>query len=339
MTAASVPGVSSIIVERGKPSFFSAGVIRAGGQDRVTENTVFAAASLSKQLVAHAVLDLAAKNAWDLNRPLGDFVPIEGSPDAGIVTAREVLSHSTGFPNWRFEKGQQLKPAPERGKTFRYSGEGYVYLQRVIEKITGKGFGRHMKDSVLNPLGMKTSTFTWRAAEPSAKPHDRQGVVRDGFRRMSQFDALAAEWKKEPEDWTCTDQEEACRKAEINPFPDNFPINAAASFKTTASDYARFLTVAMRRAQFGERQVSIGEPNPGASTSVLGWGLGWGVQTTSDGTNWWQWGDNGGYKNFVLADPKREWGIAVFTNGDKGRAVYERIIRAVRGDQMAFLWL
>lgn len=338
LDAANVPGVALVIVDKGKTSFLNAGVLEAGAPAPITENTVFAAASLSKQLVAHAVHDLAEKRLWDLNRPLGDYAVIENSPDAGKVTAREVLSHSTGFPNWRSEKGESLKPGAEKGKKFRYSGEGYVYLQRVIEKITGKGFARHMKDAVLDPLGMSRSTFTWRAADPFAKPHDRQGVLRKDPRNKTALDALALELKLEPEDWTCATQEAACVKLGVDPLPNYFPMNGAASLKTSASDYARFLAVALRRPIFGERQVSFPDSAKGGGPA-LGWGLGWGVQTTSEGSFWWQWGDNGGFKNFVLADPKREWAIAAFTNGDKGRAVYERAIRTVKGDQPAFLWL
>lgn len=348
MEIAAVPGVAIAVVDRGKASFICAGVARrrdeAEAANPITEHTVFAAASLSKQLAAEAVLDLAARARWDLDRPLGDFVQISASPDAGKVTARQVLSHSSGFPNWRFEKGQALKPAAEPGKAFRYSGEGYVYLQRVIEKISGQPFARYMREKVLDPLGMKSSTFTWQTPANAAQPHDRQGVPRDTTKERAALDRIAAETDKVPEDWNCADLEAASAKLGRSGLPDSFAINAAASLKCSASDYAKFLAAAMRRRrrEFGERQVDMvpsSLPAGAGKLPVLGWGLGWGLQTTASGTSWWQWGDNPGFKNFVLAEPARQWAIAVFTNGDNGRPVYERVIREARGDQPAFLRL
>lgn len=335
MEIALVPGVAVVMVDRGKASFVCAGVA-------ITEHTVFAAASLSKQLAAEAVLDLAARSQWDLDRPLGDFVQISASPDAGKVTARQVLSHSSGFPNWRFEKGQALKPAAEPGKAFRYSGEGYVYLQRVIEKISGQPFARYMREKVLDPLGMKSSTFTWQTPANAAQPHDGQGAPRDRTKDQAALDRFAAETGKMPEDWNCADLEAASAKLGGSGLPIGFAINAAASLKCSASDYAKFLAAAMRRREFGERQVDMvpaSRPAGAGKLPVLGWGLGWGLQTTASGTSWWQWGDNPGFKNFVLAEPARQWAIAVFTNGDNGRPVYERVIRESRGDQPAFLRL
>ena len=53
----------------------------------------------------------------------------------------------------------------------------------------------------------------------------------------------------------------------------------------------------------------------------------------------WQWGDNSGFKYIFLADPQNEKGDRRFTNGDRGARVYERVIRALNGeDHPAFLW-
>jgi hypothetical protein len=54
----------------------------------------------------------------------------------------------------------------------------------------------------------------------------------------------------------------------------------------------------------------------------------------------WQWGDNPGFKNFFFASPATAQALVVFTNGDRGARVYERVIRATTGqDRPAFLWL
>lgn len=333
MDAASVPGLAAIVVQEAKPPrIITAGVTSSGGP-AVTADTVFAAASLSKQLTAMAMLKLESEGRWSLDRPMGEICEIPGSPSAGRITARHLLSHSSGFPNWRSRQDESLTPADPPGKAFRYSGEGYVYLQRALEKLTGKAFARLIHDSILQPLEITSSSFAWRTLGAVALPHDRQGELRGKpEERLARLDAAAKSAGKDPLDLTVEDQEKLLQAAGQAPLPNNFAINAAASFQTTPRDYARFLAKALNNRRFGETQVTI---RPG-----LGWGLGWGTEGSGSSRAWWQWGDNGGYKNFVFAEPARRRAFAVFTNGDKGRSVYERVIRALAGvDPVALIWL
>ena len=74
--------------------------------------------------------------------------------------------------------------------------------------------------------------------------------------------------------------------------------------------------------------------------SALSWGLGIGIEQVDGQSYLWQWGDNGGWKNFILAHPPTRTAIAVFTNGNNGQHVNERILRAATGiEQPAFLWV
>jgi len=282
------------------------------------------------------VLDLNRRGKWDLDRPLGDFASIEGSPEAERITTRMALSHSSGFPNWRFEAGQKLVPDADPGKKFRYSGEGYCYLQRVMEKITGRPMGRYLRETVFQPLGMQSTTFGWRTpSDRTAVPHTRQGLPMDQSKQLAELNAYAEQIGKDPEDWTCADCEAGLRRRDSPALPNNFPINAAASLKTCTSDYAKFLTAALTHPEFGQKQVTIT-----GSGGVLGWGLGWGIESVAGRTFWWQWGDNSGFKNFVLAEPAAGAAIAVFTNGDKGRVVYDRAIQMAQTlEHPALLWV
>ncbi len=72
----------------------------------------------------------------------------------------------------------------------------------------------------------------------------------------------------------------------------------------------------------------------------LGWGLGWGIQEEDGQKYLWQWGDNGEWKNFVLVHPASASAIVVFTNGDTGMRICERVVTAATGrEQPAFLWV
>src|SRR3954454_5929516 len=98
------------------------------------------------------------------DRPVFASVPPRNAatPHMRRVTTRHILSHTTGLPNWR-ERPGPLVPESEPGTRFTYSGEGYFYLQRVMERVTGVPFARSMRERVHEPLGMRTSSYVWLA--------------------------------------------------------------------------------------------------------------------------------------------------------------------------------
>src|ERR1051326_7147457 len=125
MAQASVPGVSVASVSDGAVAWQSGfGVRRAGAPDPVTAETLFQAASLSKPVFAYAVLDFARDGLLDLDIPLTAYLPepfVEDDELLHQVTARHVLSHTTGWPNWR-PRGEPLHREASPGERFGYSG-------------------------------------------------------------------------------------------------------------------------------------------------------------------------------------------------------------------------
>lgn len=113
-----------------------------------------------------AVLKWCAAGAIDLDRSLNAYLDepyIAGDPRLQQITARHVLSHTPGFPNWR-PKDQPLRIHFTPGERFAYSGEGVVYLQRVVEHMTGQRLDEWMQAQVLGPLGMRHSSYVWMDA-------------------------------------------------------------------------------------------------------------------------------------------------------------------------------
>jgi hypothetical protein len=112
--------------------------------------------------------------------------------------------------------------------------------------------------------------------------------------------------------------------------------NVAASLLTTARDYAVFLRHLWSDPLLGHMTTNVIQMN-----EALAWGLGVGLETpgATGETSFWHWGDNPGFKHFVVGDAGTRHAVVVFTNGDNGRAIYERVVRAVRGDEPAFLAL
>ena len=151
MDMAGVTGLSCAIINDSKIVYQKAFGFRdksTGVQNTV--ETIFSAASFSKTVFAYIVLLLVEDGIIDLDKPLQQYLDkplqeypnyadLKGDKQAGLITARMVLSHSTGFPNWRFLTNDgKLGFMFEPGSRFSYSGEGISLLQMVVEQITGK---------------------------------------------------------------------------------------------------------------------------------------------------------------------------------------------------------
>jgi CubicO group peptidase (beta-lactamase class C family) len=348
---ASVPGLAMAVVDGGRVWTRGFGEAVEEPRQSVSAQTEFEAASLGKPVFACAVLRLVDAKILDLDRPLFDYLPTPEANNARMkrVTPRHVLSHTTGLPNWRQQPGP-LEPASDPGKAFTYSGEAYFYLQRVVEMVTGKPFARVMREQVLDPLGMKDTSYVWQPAFESRMAAGYDGQVNRldvqaaiGRRTL----AIAEQWGTPLIDWR---YDEAARAVPlINPQWPPLPLymvpNAATSMLTTVSDYARFLTRLVAPA--GAPGLDLGPAARRAMASpqvrlnsALWWGLGWGIQRDEHGEVLWHWGANNSFRNFVIADPANHRAVVVFTNSENGPRVYERVIVAVTGhDHPAFLWI
>jgi CubicO group peptidase (beta-lactamase class C family) len=135
-----VPGISIAIIENAEISHVQAfGFANAETKQPVTEKTVFQAASLTKPIFAYLVIKLARTGIIDLDAPLSDYLfepSLQDDPMLPKITARRVLCHTTGLPNWRGKNSLHIHFTP--GERWAYSGEGYVYLQHVIEHQTSQ---------------------------------------------------------------------------------------------------------------------------------------------------------------------------------------------------------
>jgi CubicO group peptidase (beta-lactamase class C family) len=348
---AEVPGLALGGVHEGKVWSRGFGRASLAPPTRVSSDTVFEAVSLGKPLAAYAALQLVDAGLLELDRPVYEYVP---SPEADNrlmrrVTTRHILSHTTGLPNWREQPGALL-PASEPGSRFTYSGEGYFYLQRVMERVTGTPFARLMRDRVLEPLGMRNSSYVWlpRFEGRKAAGRDAEGHEVDVYGALGrQAYEVGQRWGKPVEQWRYDDEARAVPL--INPEWPVLPLymipSAAGSLLTTVEDYVRFLVRLVAQppapglALSPELLRQIAKPLVSLNR-VLGWGLGWGVQRDEHGELLWHWGANNSFRNFVLADRNRGRALVAFTNGESGPKVYERVIAALTGyDQAAFLWL
>jgi CubicO group peptidase (beta-lactamase class C family) len=322
MKMGGVPGLALAVIRGGKTSWVHGfGVKDTKTRQPVTEETVFEAASLSKPVFAYGVLKLVEQGKLGLDVPLTTYLSkpyIAGDERLAKITARIVLSHRTGFPNWRGD-GNLLTIHFTPGERFSYSGEGFVYLQRVVEQITGKPLNEYMTEAVFTPLGMTSSSYVWRTDfdERTAMGHDTDGEPRPL-------------WKPNE-------------------------AGAASTLNTTAKDYALFVAAVLSGAglkpstlrEMETTQIAVDpectnctEREPKEPSKTIFWGLGWGIQRTARGDALWHWGDNGVFKCFVMAEPKSRTGVVMFTNSDSGLAIAEQVATEAMGQELLmFAWI
>ena len=153
---------------------------------------------MSKLPAAYVTLKLIEQGKLDLDRPLREYLDhpyLTNEPLHLKITARMALSHTTGFPNWRkggWRSGGPLPVLFEPGTKFGYSGEGFTYLQRVIEHITGEPFEPYVQRTLFAPLGITSASYVWqeRFEKTAAAGHDAKGAVPPRAMRRTPFGAV-----------------------------------------------------------------------------------------------------------------------------------------------------
>ncbi len=313
-----VPGLAFAVVRDGEiTSLGAVGVRDTTTGVPIDQNTVFEAASLSKPVFAYAVLQLVDAGVLSLDTPLSRHAPdfIRNDPRAASITVEDVLSQSSGLPNWRGWMSP-LRTNFEPGSHFSYSGEGYIWLQQVVVAATGESLNSLMTRLVFEPVGMKNSSYVWREDFET-----RYAVPHNGLKPGNK-----------------------ARPAE--------PM-AAYSLHTTAGDYARFLQATLSGARLKpvtseqwlhprialrQRCIECLNPDARGADQQVSWGLGWGLEPLQG--RFFHWGDNGGFKTFAIGSRADRSAVVVLTNGSNGMAIMPDVIQQLMpGEHPSFAWL
>jgi len=261
-------------------------------------NSIYNVASITKTVTAVLTLKLVEQGKWDLDEPLYKYwtdPDVRDDPRSRKLSTRHVLSHQTGFPNWRSNvKSGKLAFEFEPGTKYQYSGEGLEYLRHALENKFKQPYEKLVEDLIFKPLGMSDSHFTWNGGVDESRfavPHDENGKM-----------------------------------LEINR---NKQANAADLMTITIKDYASFLTALMNGKLLSAKvfdqmivpQVKVKADN----LMALGWviydQLGAGAYGISHG------GSDPGARTIAIALPKSKDALIIFTNSDNGTKTYMGIIR------------
>ena len=310
-----VPGVSVALIRDASLAWTKGfGVRDRSTGAPVNEATIFSAQSMSKPVFAYRVMKQCERGVLDLDAPLTRYTStifVENDLRLKEITARRVLSHTSGLPNWR-SKEDPLRIHFQPGTKWLYSGEGYHYLQSVVTGLVGHrdnsqcgtfeegyrvcatDFGEYMEANLLQPFGMKSSGYLWTEVTPKdlARPHDKDG----------------------------------------NPLPQKAPTAAAVarygsagSLLTTATDYVKFLIEVMqpkpaddyRLNEASRREMlkpQIAAPLPFKAS----WGLGWQIWHLDQGDLVAHGGDFDGWHSQSAFSLERKAGFVILTNGENG---------------------
>jgi CubicO group peptidase (beta-lactamase class C family) len=327
MQAAEVPGVGIAIFNESKLAYLETYGLRDKEKNLpFTENSVMTAASLSKVAFAYMVMQLVDEKILDLDRPVYQYLPkplpeypnyrdLANDSRYRQITARMLLSHTSGFPNWRWiNDDRKLNINFVPGSRFAYSGEGIDLLQLVVETVTKKPLKTLMRDRIFEPLNMTRTSMVWEPAFESdyANGYDEYGRSLGPERRKS--------------------------------------ADAAGSMQTTPHDFALFMLAVLQGTDLSKkaremmlaRQVQISSKhefptlapeNTGENRLIhLSYGLGWGLYSTPYGEAFFKEGHDEGWRNYTVCFDKPKSGILIMTNSSNGEGIYKELLETLLRD-------
>jgi len=319
-----VPAVSIAVIDGGAVVWARAyGTADMASGRAATPTTLFQAASMSKPVASTAALQLVQEGILALDAPVSETlrswqIPKNAFTAGHPVTLRHLLTHTSGltvsgFPGYRAggsipTLAQILDGAPPAntppvrvdaipGSQLKYSGGGMMVMQLVLTDVTGKDFPTLMRERVLGPVGMHSSTWeqplSGNRARDAAAGHQTTGAPVEGRYHV-------------------------------------YPELAAAGLWTTPTDLAHWVQ-AMQRSLEGEAGALLSRET--ARTMVTaglgGWGLGIQVMGRGDSLAFTHSGGNAGFRGLLVGFAESGRGAVVITNSDAGSRLVNEIMQAV----------
>lgn len=267
-------------------------------KEKAPYNTIFNVASLTKPITAIVTLKLVSQGKWNLDEPLNEYwidSDIKNDTRTKLLTTRHILSHQTGFPNWRDGK---LKFMFTPGTQYQYSGEGFEYLRKALENKFKKNLNQLAFELIFEPLKMQDTNYIWD--KNTDEPRVALGFDNEG-----------------------NNYEFHKRKTE----------NAADDLLTTIKDYGAFLISVMEGEGLSKNILNEMQSNQVATKNGKHFTLGFEKYDFKDGNYALSHGGaDKGVQTIVFIFPKTKQGILIFTNVDDGYKVFEKLLIDHLGD-------
>ena len=301
MDSLKIPGLSIAIINDGKVVYHNVlGYANVEEKLPVTERTIFEGASMSKAVFAFFVMTYVEEGKFDLDKPLHEYLPypdIEHDERYKKITARMVLSHQSGFPNWREnEPDKKLKIKFDPGTGYEYSGEGYQYLAMALKHILGtdwNGLEAAFQERVAKPLGMEHTVYiqTPYTRKHKAEPYDESG---------KRVDWENDYWYKKGKD----------------------QFVAPASIHSEPIDFSRWMIAMMNKELLKEESYNELFKHqaviPKSDADQYYYTLGLMAQDNPYANLYFHGGNNEGFTCLFVFDTEKDWGYVIFTNSEFG---------------------
>jgi CubicO group peptidase (beta-lactamase class C family) len=334
MSAAKVTGLAIAIINNDKIVYENAyGYSNIQKNELLKTSTILYGASLSKAVFTYVCLNLVQQGVLDLDKPLYQYLDkplpeyprytdLAGDDRWKLITAAMCLSHTTGFPNWRFldaktgrfDRNGKLAIYFTPGSNYAYSGEGYALLQMVIEKITGKDLEELAVKNVFQTVGMEQTSYIWqeRFENNYALGYDEKGQQ------------LGKNKRKTP--------------------------GGAGSMETTLADYAKFIQYVMQKkgldkALFKRMLTPIimvnskymfptigGDTTTENQAIALSTGLGWGLLNCPYGKGFFKGGHDDGWEHYNINFIDKGISVILMTNSSNGESIFKELLEKTIGD-------
>jgi CubicO group peptidase (beta-lactamase class C family) len=266
-------------------------------------NTIFNVASLTKPITAIATLKLVSLGKWNLDEPIYNYwidQDIANDPNLKKLTTRHILSHQTGFTNWRGNnKDRKLHFEFEPGTKYQYSGEGFEYLRKALENKFHKALDQLANELIFTPLHMTDTKYFWDNKIDSTRftiGYDKKGNAYETIK--------------------------------------NKTANGADDLLTTIEDYGNFLVSVLNSEELSKKVFDDMMTNQVETKNGKHFGLGFEIFDFGNGEIALSHGgaDNG-VQTIVFIFPKSKKGILIFTNVDDGYKVYEKLLTHYLGEK------
>lgn len=297
-----VPALGIGIIENGKLTKVNVfGKISQGKS--APYNTIFNVASLTKPVTAIVALKLVSSGKWNLDEPLYKFwtdPDIANDPRNKKLITRIILSHQTGFPNWRYTNpDKKLNFQFEPGTKYQYSGEGMEYLRKALEKNFHKSLQNLADELIFQPLQMSDTRYIWNHNLDTTRwagGYDKDGKIYETIKN-------------------------------------NIP-NAADDLLTTIEDYGKFLANVLNSDGLSKNVFQEMTSSQVATSHGKHFGLGFEIYSLKNGEIALSHsGADDGVHCLFFIFPKTKNGLCIFTNSDIGGCLYESLIKHYLGDQ------
>lgn len=266
-------------------------------------NAIFNVASITKTITNMVTLNLVNTGKWALDEPVARYwtdPDLKDDQRSRQLTTRDILTHRTGFPNWRSQlPGGKLAFQADPGTKFQYSGEGFEYLRHALENKFQRTLAQLADSIIFKPLDMKDSYLTWNDDDQNrfAYPFDKD---------MKPLEPIK-----------------------------NTQANAADLLKTTIPDYTKFLQWMLNggglsKKLFAEMAGRHVQTKPGVYM-----GLGWAVYYPIGNNEYAisHGGHDPGVHTMTVIFPKSKRALLIFTNSDNGMQLYPGLFAGYLGKQ------